>query len=51
MYNLYYQVKIHTVAMLVLEAKFKKALEMPLSYFEMSDLINIYVLNFGIVNF
>lgn len=37
--------------MLVLEVKFKKALEMPLSYFEMSDLINIYVLNFGIVNF
>lgn len=50
MYNLYYQDKTHTVAMLVLEAKFKQALEMPLLYFEMSDLINIYVLNFGIVN-
>lgn len=36
--------------MLVLEVKFKQTLEMPLSYFEMSDLINIYVLNFGIVN-
>lgn len=29
--------------MLVLEVKFKQALEMPLSYFEMSDLINSYL--------
>lgn len=36
--------------MLVLEAKFKQALEMPLSYFDMSGLINSYVLNFEIVN-
>lgn len=31
MYNLYYQYKIHSG-----DDKFKQALEMPLSYFEMS---------------